>query len=117
MLQNCMYFGSYFIVFLQREKRHTTVLSGLLLLIQFVGDVLIDRDIANFEIRSLLPWQFPETVAEKVVDKLTSGTSGVVYAPEMAEYIAMIRAMPMWWQIFIRNGAGKTLTRLGRSGS
>jgi len=45
----------------------------------------------------LLPMQKVETVAEKVVQKILSGSSGVLVIPEAAGWVAWpLRMMPMW---------------------
>jgi len=45
----------------------------------------------------LLPMQKVETVAEKVVQKILSGNSGVLVIPEAASWIGWpLRMMPMW---------------------
>ncbi|KAI4142296.1 MAG: hypothetical protein L6R39_004992 [Caloplaca ligustica] len=56
----------------------------------------------------LFPWQHPETVAEAIYKKIISGSSGMVFVPEMGWYLGWIlRSLPMWWQIMIRNSGGE----------
>ncbi|KAL8828977.1 MAG: hypothetical protein Q9191_002281 [Dirinaria sp. TL-2023a] len=56
----------------------------------------------------LMPMQKVETVAEKVVQKILSGSSGIVLVPEAAAWLAWpLRAMPMWWQNRLRHRAGR----------
>ena len=63
----------------------------------------------------VMPMQKVETVAEKVVQKILSGSSGIVMAPEAANWFAWpLRMMPMWWQTFLRNEAGKGIGKLPR---
>lgn len=55
----------------------------------------------------LSPWQQPETVAEKIYEKIISGSSGMVFVPDAAWHFGWIlRSMPMWWQTIIRNSGG-----------
>ena len=57
-----------------------------------------------------IPMQHVETVAEKVVDKIVSGNSGVLVIPEAAGWLCWpLRMMPMWWQVRTRHQAGNSL--------
>lgn len=56
----------------------------------------------------LTPWLHVETVAERVFERIESGRSGMVILPEVAWNLAwVLRSMPSWWQVFVRNGGGK----------
>lgn len=61
--------------------------------------------------RFLLPTLTVETVAERTVDLLLQGRSGVLVLPEMAWWLGwVIRAWPMWAQLRVRN-SGKDFAR------
>ncbi|KAI4172173.1 MAG: hypothetical protein LQ343_003733 [Gyalolechia ehrenbergii] len=56
----------------------------------------------------LFPWQQPETVAEKIHEKIVSGSSGMVFVPDTAWHFGWIlRSLPMWWQTIVRNSGGE----------
>lgn len=58
----------------------------------------------------IMPMQKVETVAEKTVQKILSGSSGILLVPDAANWFAWpLRMMPMWWQIRQRNRIGKVL--------
>ena len=51
-----------------------------------------------------------ETVAEKVVEKILSGSSGVLVLPETANWLLWpLRMMPMWWQVALRKSTGGSI--------
>ncbi|KAL8936589.1 MAG: hypothetical protein Q9216_004850, partial [Gyalolechia sp. 2 TL-2023] len=55
----------------------------------------------------LFPWQQPETVAEKIYEKIVSGSSGMVFVPDTAWHFGWItRSLPTWWQMAVRNSGG-----------
>ncbi|KAI4269721.1 MAG: hypothetical protein L6R38_007366 [Xanthoria sp. 2 TBL-2021] len=59
----------------------------------------------------LYPWHHPETVAEEIFKKIVSGSSGMVFAPEIGWHLSWIlRSLPSWWQVIVRNDAGKYIT-------
>ena len=63
----------------------------------------------------LMPMQKVETVAEKVVQKILSGSSGIVMIPEAANWIAWpLRVIPMWLQVRLRHQTGKMLENIPR---
>ncbi|KAL8688373.1 MAG: hypothetical protein Q9218_005700 [Villophora microphyllina] len=56
----------------------------------------------------MFPWLHPETVAEKVFERIVSGRSGMVFVPEVAWNIGwVLRSLPSWWQVTVRNDGGK----------
>ncbi|KAL8631110.1 hypothetical protein Q9189_003144 [Teloschistes chrysophthalmus] len=56
----------------------------------------------------LTPWLHVDTVAERVFERIVSGRSGMVILPEVVWNLAwVLRSMPSWWQVHIRNGGGK----------
>lgn len=56
----------------------------------------------------LTPWLHAETVAEHVFERIVSSRSGMVILPEAVWNLGwVLRSMPSWWQVFVRNGAGK----------
>ncbi|KAL8780206.1 MAG: hypothetical protein Q9194_001037 [Teloschistes cf. exilis] len=60
----------------------------------------------------LTPWLHVETVAERVFERIESGRSGMVILPEVAWNLAwVLRSMPSWWQVFVRNGGGKHVSQ------
>ncbi|KAL8840916.1 MAG: hypothetical protein Q9170_001109 [Blastenia crenularia] len=62
----------------------------------------------------LFPWQQPETVAEKIYEKIVSGSSGMVFVPDTAWHLGWIlRSLPMWWQTIVRNGTGEHVPAAG----
>ena len=55
-----------------------------------------------------MPMQHVETATEMIVEKILSRSSGVLVIPEAANwFIWPLRMMPMWWQVFMRNTAGR----------
>ncbi|KAL8762280.1 MAG: hypothetical protein Q9184_001692 [Pyrenodesmia sp. 2 TL-2023] len=55
----------------------------------------------------LFPWQHAETVAEEIYKKIIGGSSGMVFMPEVGWHLGWIlRSLPTWWQIMVRNGGG-----------
>ncbi|KAG7004410.1 dehydrogenase RED2 [Physcia stellaris] len=61
----------------------------------------------------VVPMLRVETVAEKVVEKIMSGNSGVIVIPEAANWVAWsARALPMWWQVFLRTESGRPIKGL-----
>ncbi|KAL8772153.1 MAG: hypothetical protein Q9209_002588 [Squamulea sp. 1 TL-2023] len=62
----------------------------------------------------LYPWYYPETVAERIYEKIASGSSGMVFVPEIGWYLGWIlRSLPSWWQAYVRNDGGKYFTIAG----
>ncbi|KAL8891810.1 MAG: hypothetical protein Q9215_001246 [Flavoplaca cf. flavocitrina] len=62
----------------------------------------------------LYPWHHPETVAEEIYKKIISGSSGMVFVPEIGWHLSWIlRSLPSWWQVIVRNDAGKYITEAG----
>lgn len=56
----------------------------------------------------LFPWQHAETVAEEIYKKIISGSSGMVFMPEVGWHLGWIlRSLPMWWQVMVRNAGGE----------
>lgn len=51
----------------------------------------------------LMPALEPETVAEGIVKKVLSGTSGQVILPEFGSTLTLFRGMPHWYQTGLRN--------------
>jgi NAD(P)-dependent dehydrogenase (short-subunit alcohol dehydrogenase family) len=64
------------------------------------------RNDAGFMIPSLEP----ETVAEAVVRKVLSGTSGQVLVPEFCTTMPFMRTYPHWLQVGMRAGSEKVMT-------
>ncbi|KAL8975322.1 MAG: hypothetical protein Q9197_000447 [Variospora fuerteventurae] len=61
----------------------------------------------------LIPWQHPETVAEEIFKKIVSGSSGMVFVPQVAWYLGWIlRSLPTWWQITVRDSGGNCIPNL-----
>lgn len=61
----------------------------------------------------LFPWQHAETVAEEIYKKIISGSSGMVFVPEVGWHLGWIlRSLPTWWQIMVRNGGGVYLENI-----
>ena len=61
----------------------------------------------------LLPMLKVEPVAEKVVEKILSGSSGVLVLPETANWLLWpLRMMPMWWQGALRKSAGGSVKQI-----
>ncbi|KAL8799070.1 MAG: hypothetical protein Q9182_006166 [Xanthomendoza sp. 2 TL-2023] len=59
----------------------------------------------------LFPWYHPETVAEEIYKKIVSGSSGMVFAPEIGWYLGwIVRSLPQWYQTAVRNDNGKYIT-------
>ncbi|KAI4100114.1 MAG: hypothetical protein LQ339_005636 [Xanthoria mediterranea] len=59
----------------------------------------------------LYPWNHPETVAEEIYKKIVSGSSGMLFVPEIGWHLGWIlRSLPSWWQVSARNDAGKYIT-------
>ncbi|KAG9253276.1 uncharacterized protein F5Z01DRAFT_160790 [Emericellopsis atlantica] len=50
----------------------------------------------------LMPEQFPESIAQAVVEKVLSGTSGSVILPEAGGLLPGLRAFPDWYQLRVR---------------
>ncbi|KAL9595254.1 MAG: hypothetical protein Q9219_006558 [cf. Caloplaca sp. 3 TL-2023] len=49
-----------------------------------------------------------ETVAEKIYEKIVSGSSGMVFVPDTAWHLGWIlRSLPMWWQTSVRSSGGE----------
>ncbi|KAL8999791.1 MAG: hypothetical protein Q9169_001464 [Polycauliona sp. 2 TL-2023] len=62
----------------------------------------------------LYPWHYPETVAEEIYEKMVSGNSGMLFVPEIGWHLGWIlRSLPSWWQVMVRNDAGKYITEAG----
>ncbi|KAL8668302.1 MAG: hypothetical protein Q9168_007069 [Polycauliona sp. 1 TL-2023] len=62
----------------------------------------------------LFPWHRPETVAEEIYKKIVSGGSGMVFVPEIGWHLSWIlRSLPSWWQVMVRNDNGKFITEAG----
>ena len=56
----------------------------------------------------LFPWHQPETVAEKIYEKIVSGNSGMVFVPDVAWHVGWtLRSLPMWWQTMVRNAGSE----------
>ena len=51
----------------------------------------------------------PETVAEEIVKKVLSGTSGQVLIPGVAGFIAGLRWFPNWLQLHFRTDASRLM--------
>ncbi|KAI4238140.1 MAG: hypothetical protein LQ349_001313 [Xanthoria aureola] len=59
----------------------------------------------------LYPWNYPETVAEDIYKKIVSGSSGMLFVPEIGWHLGWIlRSLPSWWQVSARNDGGKYIT-------
>lgn len=55
----------------------------------------------------LFPWQHSATVAEGIHKKIISGSNEMVFMPEVGWHLGWIlRSLPTWWQIMVRNGGG-----------
>lgn len=62
----------------------------------------------------LFPWHHPETVAEAIYEKIISGSSGMVFVPEIGWYLGwIVRFLPQWYQTAVRNENGKFVTTAG----
>ncbi|KAL8970491.1 MAG: hypothetical protein Q9183_001498 [Haloplaca sp. 2 TL-2023] len=56
----------------------------------------------------LFPWQYPETVAEAIFERIVEGKSGMLFVPEIGWYLGwIVRTLPSWWQIAVRNDNAK----------
>lgn len=55
----------------------------------------------------LLPTLEPESVAEEIVKKVLSGTSGQVILPGFANFFTLFKGMPHWLQTKVRNDGEK----------
>jgi len=64
----------------------------------------------NNDSKFLMPTLEPDTVAEGIVKKVLTGTSGQVVLPGAANFLAtMIRSWPFWMQIRLRNNCEKLM--------
>ena len=55
-----------------------------------------------------------ETVAEAVVEKIVSGTSGLIVLPSVTGWVAWrLRTWPLWLQVWFRNKSGEALRGRG----
>jgi all-trans-retinol dehydrogenase (NAD+) len=61
------------------------------------------RDDSKF----LMPALEPETVAEEIVKKVLSGTSGQVILPRFGSMLTLFKGFPHWMQIRVRNDGEK----------
>ncbi len=59
----------------------------------------------------LVPTLEPETVAEGIVKKILSGTSGQVILPGGGRFISMLRGWPHWLQSKIRTDADTAMMK------
>jgi all-trans-retinol dehydrogenase (NAD+) len=68
----------------------------------YVRTRLVDSYLASLEKKNtdLLT---PETVANAVINQITSGKSGQIYLPPVLSLISAIRAFPWWFQEVIRD--------------
>ncbi|KAL8654337.1 MAG: hypothetical protein Q9210_001574 [Variospora velana] len=67
----------------------------------------------NYTSTFLFPWQHPETVAEEIYMKIVSGSSGMVFMPRVGWHLGWIlRSLPTWWQITVRNSGGNYVPNL-----
>jgi all-trans-retinol dehydrogenase (NAD+) len=57
----------------------------------------------------LMPALEPETVAEEIVKKVLTGTSGQVILPGFGSWLALFRGFPHWVQIRARNNGEKIM--------
>lgn len=65
--------------------------------------------------RFLLPTMHVETVAERVVERILQGSSGVLVLPEAAWWLGWVsRVWPMWMQIGLRNSGKKLVEDWGK---
>lgn len=65
--------------------------------------------------RFLLPTMHVETVAERAVEKILEGSSGVLVLPETAWWLGWVaRAWPMWMQVTLRNMGMKFVKEWGK---
>lgn len=63
----------------------------------------------------LLPTMNVETVAERTVEKILEGSSGVLMLPEMAWWIGWVaRVWPMWMQVSLRNSGVNVVSDWGK---
>lgn len=51
----------------------------------------------------------PEVVAQAVVRQVLSGLSGVIIIPKALGMVSVLRALPFWLQIPVRNAFKNTL--------
>ena len=58
----------------------------------------------------LMPSLEPETVAEAIVKQVLSGNSGQVVLPGFGNILTLLRFMPHWYQLGVRNGGEKFMT-------
>jgi all-trans-retinol dehydrogenase (NAD+) len=58
----------------------------------------------------LMPTLEPETVAEEIVKKVLTGTSGQVILPGFGSWLALFKGFPHWMQIRARNNGEKIMT-------
>lgn len=67
------------------------------------------------ESRYLLPTMHVETVAERAVEKILEGSSGVLVLPDTAWWLGWVaRAWPMWMQVTLRNSGLKFVEEWGK---
>jgi all-trans-retinol dehydrogenase (NAD+) len=59
----------------------------------------------------LMPTLEVESVAEGIVEKVLSGTSGQVLFPGFATTLTMFKGMPHWWQLHFRNDGAKIMEK------
>ncbi|KAI4087745.1 MAG: hypothetical protein LQ348_001254 [Seirophora lacunosa] len=65
----------------------------------------------------LVPWQHPETVAEEIYKKIVSGSSGMVFMPQVVWHLGWIlRSLPMWWQTTVRTSIGRSIPKEAAGG-
>jgi all-trans-retinol dehydrogenase (NAD+) len=57
----------------------------------------------------LMPTLEPETVAEEIVKKILSGTSGQVVLPGFANFFTYFKGFPHWFQLQARNDGEKAM--------
>ena len=67
------------------------------------------------ESQFMMPTLSSEAVAAKIVEKVLSGSSGIVIIPNMGSFLAWtVRCWPMWLQTLVRRDAIKFMKEMGK---
>lgn len=67
------------------------------------------------ESKFLMPTLRADAVAETIVEKVLSGSSGIVILPDMGSFLAWtVRCWPMWLQTLVRQGGIKFTKKMGK---